>query len=309
MKEKFVKGPGVLRLAHLSDIHFGHITLSPSQFLSKRWLGNLNLLLHRRYIYQYDAVYQLPLLLREYDVDLVCISGDLTTTALEQEYSIAAEFVRMLEAEGMTVLLIPGNHDHYTREAFKSKLFYQYFHIPQNKIDASLPHYSLKEDRICCTQLNEIWWWIGLDTTLSTPLLSAFGLFSDELAERLHAVLEAIPDQAHVVVANHYPIISHAPKSRQLRNSEKLEKVLLEHPQVKIYLHGHEHQHRIIDCRNQHRFYQLNSGSCSHDTQGAFHLVDLMPHQCRALVFRWKKLSENESKEWMPFHQVDLPWR
>lgn len=44
----------LLRCAHLSDLHFSEPTWSPSQFFSKRWLGNLNLLLARKKVYTPD---------------------------------------------------------------------------------------------------------------------------------------------------------------------------------------------------------------------------------------------------------------
>ena len=80
------KDPNSLRIAHLSDPHFSKITYSPRQFLSKRWMGNLNLLLFRNQAYQTQYLWHLPELVESLEVESVFITGDFSSTSLNEEF-------------------------------------------------------------------------------------------------------------------------------------------------------------------------------------------------------------------------------
>lgn len=73
------------RIAHLSDVHFGaHVPEIVEA--AERWL-------------------------REQRPDLVIISGDFTQRARVNQYREACAFLDRIEAEGLDVLGVPGNHD------------------------------------------------------------------------------------------------------------------------------------------------------------------------------------------------------
>ncbi|MDQ3139386.1 MAG: metallophosphoesterase [Pseudomonadota bacterium] len=72
-------------IAHLSDVHFGH---------------------HDPVVV--DAV---ETFLAEKRPDLVVISGDFTQRARVAQYEMACAFIDRIEASGLTVLAVPGNHD------------------------------------------------------------------------------------------------------------------------------------------------------------------------------------------------------
>lgn len=74
-----------MRLAHLSDLHFGKIALP-------------------------HIVEDLLTTLRALELDLVVVSGDLTQRARRREYRAAASFLEALPAPHVVV---PGNHDVY----------------------------------------------------------------------------------------------------------------------------------------------------------------------------------------------------
>jgi len=71
-----------VRLAHVSDLHFGTEST--------------------------DAVLALQLTLTELDVDVVIVSGDLTQRARRIEFTTARQFLDALDCPYVTV---PGNHD------------------------------------------------------------------------------------------------------------------------------------------------------------------------------------------------------
>jgi 3',5'-cyclic AMP phosphodiesterase CpdA len=72
-------------IAHLSDVHFGR--------------------------HDPAIVAALETWLAERRPDLVVISGDLTQRARVEQYRLACEFIDRLEAAGLDVLAVPGNHD------------------------------------------------------------------------------------------------------------------------------------------------------------------------------------------------------
>lgn len=74
-----------MRIAHLSDIHFGRIAYP-------------------------EIVGHLVEEVNEGEVDLVVVSGDLTQRARKGQFSAAVEMLESFEAP---VLVVPGNHDVY----------------------------------------------------------------------------------------------------------------------------------------------------------------------------------------------------
>src|SRR5215510_5762015 len=113
-----------MRIAQISDFHFTHITWNPFRLFSKRLLGNLNWLLSRKSVFAHGQLDPLPELFRELKVDLVLLGGDLTTTALKEEYKKAKNFVSKISQDWIA---IPGNHDHYTYKSWRKKDFYRHF--------------------------------------------------------------------------------------------------------------------------------------------------------------------------------------
>ena len=79
-----VKEP-IVRIAHLSDIHFGRIAYPEIVDLL---VGEVNAA----------------------EVDLVAVSGDLTQRARRHQFTAAVEMLKSFEAP---VLVVPGNHDVY----------------------------------------------------------------------------------------------------------------------------------------------------------------------------------------------------
>lgn len=72
-------------IAHLSDVHFGH--------------------------HDPEVVAAVEAFLFDRRPDLVVISGDFTQRARVRQYEMACEFVERLEAGGLHILAVPGNHD------------------------------------------------------------------------------------------------------------------------------------------------------------------------------------------------------
>jgi len=265
------------------------MSLSPAQLFSKACIGNANLLFNRGYAFNSEQAYELIPLFKEQKVTDVIISGDLTTTASHSEFKLARAYVDRLEKEGFRVYLIPGNHDHYTKKAFRQKRFYDYFQESYTA-DSS---YSLSKHGITAKQVETGFWLILLDTALATSLPSANGLFSKKHESHLTSLLQTIPKNDRILCVNHFPFSQHETPRRRLLRGESLEKMLRSFPQAKLYLHGHTHRRCVADLRANGLPIVLDSGSTSFKN-GSFNLIDLEKETCALVVYtahqgKWKE--------------------
>lgn len=274
----------MLRIAQLSDLHFSDITFSPSQFLSKRWLGNLNLIFTRRKAHQYEQLDQLKTLLTELKVDLVIVTGDISTTSKHLEFVLAKEFFNDLEHKNIQLLFIPGNHDLYTKNAYKNKTFYRYF--PNKGLPSLFSEYSLKKDEIEIFELAKDLCCICLDTVIPTHLFSSQGFFNEKLEKRLLHVLKQIPKTTSIILINHFPFFSNESPRKDLIRREALKTICEEHSNIVLFLHGHTHRQTVADLRPKLPII-LDSGSTSHVNRGTFHLLTLNTN-LNVDVYQWK---------------------
>jgi len=197
-----LKNKSSLRIAHISDLHFSKFNFSPLQFLSKRFLGNANLLFSRGRKFKPHKLIGFADFLVDTRVDLVIVSGDFSTTAREIEFGMALDFIDEIIERKIHVLTIPGNHDHYTKRAYKRKTFFEYF---DNASLHSPSPLNLKNHGVEIKQIGQDIYWIGLDTTLATPLFASFGVFSESIEEQLENALKLLPADATIILTNHYP--------------------------------------------------------------------------------------------------------
>lgn len=284
-----------MRIAHISDLHFTHVTWNPFRLFSKRFFGTLNWVFNRKGKFCEKAAHALPPLLHELGVDLVLLGGDFTTTALKEEFLKGAAFVEKLK---LPWLAIPGNHDHYTKKSFREKHYYRYF---TNKQRPTL-NFTLKDDQLEAHRLPNGWWVIALDTARATPLTSSRGLFSKELQARLEKVLQSLPPKEPVILFNHYPFFHHDLPHRTLERGEALEHMLKKYPQIRLYLHGHTHRHTLANLQQSHLPVVLDSGSCVQKNQETWNLIDLKDDGCTVHVYEWKegwKKRNTETIQWM----------
>ena len=300
----------LLRCAHLSDLHFSEPTWSPSQFFSKRWLGNLNLLLARKKVYTPDNLGSLVHSLKELKVSHVLITGDLSCTSLEAEFNKAQAFVSSLKGAGMHVFTIPGNHDQYTKSAYRSQLFYDYFDPSFSDSTAMFPpDMSLKKDKVSAKYLGHEWWLVGIDTALATPLLSSSGCFSEEIEANLNKVLQAIPSEHHILLMNHFPIFElDSPRNKLIRKSA-LRSLLQKFPNIRFYLHGHTHRHCIADLRPNQLPVILDSGSTAHKKIGSWNMLEISEGGCRVQPYHWKQTPQGAFDGiWAPSAEHLFKW-
>lgn len=273
-----------LNIAHISDLHFSKFVPSLSQFFSKRWIGNLNLLFSRDKTYVSDQLFLLPKKFKELGIDTVIVAGDLSTTSLPEEFGLAKEWTDLLEKQGMKVFLVPGNHDQYTRSAYRNQDFYKFF---QNELLAS--------NQVALQRLNDQWWVVLLDTACATSWISSRGSFSEQIEKSLKEVLQRVPEHASIILCNHFPLFQNDSKRKELKGAKRLQKVLLKaHPRIKLYLNGHTHRHCIADLRTNNFPIVLDSGSASHKKIGTWNHIQIRENKIHVQPYRI--LSDNWQK-------------
>lgn len=284
-----------MRLAHISDLHFGSFSLNPLQFFSKRWIGNFNYLFTRKKWFAYNRLIELIDLLMEKEVTHVLITGDFTTTARAFEYKMGKRFTELLKEKGIEVFTVPGNHDHYTAHSYRKKSYYR--HFPAS-FDKTCP-LNLKDDCITYTKLGERLWLVAMDTAISTPMFSAQGLFGPTVEKNLKKALDAIPKEDTILLMNHYPLFHNTAGKHDLVHREKLESLLKKYPNITLYLHGHTHRRVVADLRQSDLPILSDCGSTPHIKGGACHLFEIGDNAIKLDVFQHD--GEWKSKETQKF--------
>lgn len=290
-----------MKLAHISDLHFAKVSFGFSQFFSKHWIGNLNLVAARKRDYLQDHLNPLPDLFKTLGVEYVIISGDLSTTSQHIEFARAANFVRKLKDKGLETVVVPGNHDQYTRKAYRNKWYYDYFDHSFAQGSGVIDSFSLKEHGVSAKSLKNDWWIVALDTAVATSLFSSRGLFSLKVESKLKELLSLIPEHHKVILVNHFPFFQNSNPRVWLERGKELEALIRKFPNIKFYLHGHSHRHCIADLRVDGLPVICDSGSAPHRERGTWNLLELSPQGFSIDVFKWKE-------SWQKDRKVELPW-
>lgn len=278
-----------MRIAHISDLHVTCFPSNPLKLFSKRFFAVVNHFLFRRKTYSLDKIDSFFKILEELQTDLLVVTGDLTTSSLEKEFSIAQ---KLLQSAKIPYIVIPGNHDKYTQKAVRSHRFFSYFSNPKPTFGC------LKTKKVQAHQIQENLYIVTLDTAVASGLFSSRGLFSESLEKSLFEILEKIPKTAKIIILNHYPLFPHEKEFRTLQRSESLRNLLSSYPNAVLYLHGHTHRHCVIDLRKVNLPIILDSGSISHTENGFFNFIDIRDDSCVVSVYKsqpsWKKTIQKE---------------
>jgi 3',5'-cyclic AMP phosphodiesterase CpdA len=282
-----------LRIAHISDLHFAKPDWSLSQFFSKRWVGNLNSVISGNRSFIEDRPQTLIKKFLDLGVTHVVISGDVSITSARKEFAMARAYVEQLKEAGLETIVIPGNHDNYTRISHKNKEFYRYFDRPE-----------LRRDGVSAQRLSNGWWTVSVDTTLPTPIYKSTGLFTPQIARNLTATLDAIPKEDRVIVINHFPLFANDAPLRSLEGAKDMRKVLENYPNIQLYLHGHTHRHCVADLRKNGLPIILDSGSVTLKDCSTWNLIDLEDEGCQVRVFAW----DEHADVWKRKKDFSFPW-
>jgi len=242
-----------MRLVLLGDIHAHRLLVPPWRLLSKRLLGQMNLWLRRRY--RFDLRLLRPVVERAAGLnpDLVLLSGDLSSTALEGEFDDVKEALAPLISK-IPSLLVAGNHDRYTFRSARRRTIEEAF---VSVVPAQFPHVQ---------RLDERWTLLTLDAAVPR-LVSSRGRLGSAQMREASTTMQQLTSEQGLVVLCHYPFA--APEGIRMPWVHGLDEVaalrdLLADCRAKIiYMHGHIHRSwhwRPTDPRHAH-VIDINAGS------------------------------------------------
>lgn len=262
-----------MRLVVIGDIHLYRLRVPLARLFGKRLLGQSNLWFNRRFRFNHDMLDEVVERTLALEPDLVLLTGDVTSTSLEDEFDDIARYLKPL-SERFPMVVVPGNHDRYTfRSARKRRV--------ETLLKGLLP------DRFPHTQpLVGKWHLLALDSARPQYMLSRGAIGSDQLAEAERFLQARSPDEG-VVVLCHYPPDTPPgmPSSwaHDLADVQAVRRVLAECPARVFFLHGHVHRPWHWEQRNGHgrRVTYLNAGapcmtSAQYPSGQGFWQVDLL---------------------------------
>jgi 3',5'-cyclic AMP phosphodiesterase CpdA len=231
----------LFRLAHVTDPHFrGFAGARPVDFLGKRAVGAMNLLLRRRRKHRMELLEAVGVDLRSRSVDHLALTGDLANVSLEAEWEAAERWLEAYGAGPDAVTVIPGNHDAYVPEVVQSRAFerrfarYQTSDLKGDRPDGvTYPFVRLRGEVAL----------IGVTTSVATGDLGAWGEVGADQLGRLEAVLASpeVASRVRVVLLHHPPVVHRPPENRNLRDRAALV-ALLARAGADLVLHGHDHR-------------------------------------------------------------------
>jgi len=225
-----------LKIIHITDLHFFQFPDNILKLFNKRILGCLNWELNRKKRFDFSGAERFINFLSQYKNVAVIVSGDLTVTALEEEFLLAKNFIDNIRKKGFPVYVIPGNHDYYTFEAVRNKRYETVFseYCPDETYPATV-HLPDGTPLI-------------LIHTVRPNILSARGVIDREQLQRLEKIILSLEKPA--IVCGHYPVLHHTPEyysssSHRLKNSEMLREILIKTKVPILYMAGHVHHYSL----------------------------------------------------------------
>jgi 3',5'-cyclic AMP phosphodiesterase CpdA len=228
----------MFRLAHVSDPHFRGLSgARPGDFLGKRAVGALNILVNRRRKHRMELLEAVREDLQGRGVDHLALTGDLANVSLAGEWEAAARWLGAYGAPAEAVTIIPGNHDAYVEEVVRQGTFEKIF-APYQSAELRRDHHTYPFVRL----RGEVAI-IGVSTCVATGDLGAWGEVGAAQLARLEALLTApeVAARFRVVLLHHPPVVHRPPEHRNLRDREAL-LALLARAGAELVLHGHDHR-------------------------------------------------------------------
>jgi 3',5'-cyclic AMP phosphodiesterase CpdA len=193
-----------VRIVHLSDIHFWQYEFNPLRLMGKRFTGMVSLLAGRAGRFRLAGVPRLVERVRRLEPDHLLITGDLTTTALPDEFRAARRALSDWLDDAGRVTIIPGNHDRYTWWAHRSRRFEKF-----------LGDFAPRREYPWLRPLDAETAILGLDPTRAA--VTARGkLPPGQLAVARDLVASAGQQVGRLIVACHYPVAAPGEHARRL---------------------------------------------------------------------------------------------
>jgi 3',5'-cyclic AMP phosphodiesterase CpdA len=228
------------RLAHVTDPHFRSFEGARfSDFLSKRAVGALNIVVNRRRKHKMELLAALGEDLRAQQPDHLALTGDLSNVSLEAEWRTALRWIEQTGRAPRDVTVIPGNHDAYIPEVVARRAFEGLFGAYQTRDtedvagDGAYPFVRFRGPLAL----------VGVNSCVPTGDLGAWGEVGDAQLARVEAALTspALRAKTRVVLIHHPPVRLKGGEERNLKDRDALA-AMLARAGAELVLHGHDHR-------------------------------------------------------------------
>ena len=270
-----------MRIVLIGDIHLYRLWLAPWHLLSKRVLGQSNLVFNRRKKFHHEFLPGLIQQAIDLSPDLVLLSGDVTTTALKAEFRDVDAALRPL-TERFETVLVPGNHDRYTLTAARTRRIDT---MLSELVPGAFPH---------TRELNDNWRLLAMDAAVPRAI-NARGRLGRAQLDAVKQYLDTLDASQGLVVLCHYPCAVpsgvHEHESHALEERDALRDALGQCAARVVYLHGHIHQpwHHEPGDGSGVPFTCIDAGSpcmvtTEHPTGQGFYTIDLPRDPTQALA-------------------------
>jgi 3',5'-cyclic AMP phosphodiesterase CpdA len=227
-------------LAHVTDPHFrGFAGASAADFVSKRVVGALNLVVNRTRKHKMELLEVLRQDMRGQAPDHLALTGDLSNVSLPGEWRAALAWLDTCGLEPAAISVIPGNHDAYVPAVISTRAFEKLF-APYMTND--MPPAGERTD-YPYVQIRDGIAFVGVSSSVPTGDLGAWGRIGDAQLARLEAALAApeLAGKTRVVLVHHPPVLHKPGEQRNLRDRAALAAVLAR-VGAELVLHGHDHE-------------------------------------------------------------------
>jgi len=283
-----------MRILHFSDIHFWAFGLD-GDLTFKRLLGVANLIARRARQYPSAASRAVLQRILQTDANVVCFTGDVTTSSLRREFQEGREAMQpLLDKWGDRFLDVPGNHDRYTRVATRRQLYEQFVGTGAER---AFP-YLKTIDGVD---------FVGIDTARPC-FVSSRGAFPPARQQALKQLIASRDGATRpIVMLGHYPYV--LPGGQVHRRNHRLEDApalaaILAELRPALYLHGHVHKRWAHHPAATPATLCVNAGSAGMRAptllrQAGFVLIDLDPianrvHSVTGVALRPRSFDEFE---------------
>jgi len=284
-----------MKIGHISDLHI--LSLKGTkfyEFFNKRIIGGANLLFNRKNEYKIEFIKWLIEDINKKDLDYLVITGDLTNLALVSEFKKVVELLSTLKIAKERIIVIPGNHDNYTKSAYKKKLFAKYMkpwmaNHAELKDGEEWPIVRVVDDILIT----------GFSSSISSCPFCSAGKISKRQLEVFDDFAKKNSDKFKINLLHHHlPELTKRKKFMDgLRNREEVLEYFSEN-KIDMVLHGHKHKnsHYKVNFNN----YDINvyeagaSGRLSINHEGNWSIYNienkkLVSTEKRFLDFKTKK--------------------
>jgi len=239
-------------LLHIADLHFWRIVRNPIRLINKRFLGNINVALRRRREFDLERAESYADVIANAGPKHALFTGDFTSTATEAEFAMALAFVQRLRDKGLTITVLPGNHDVYTFRSRRKARFERYFaeFVPEGG-------YPARVDLPGGTPL-------VLMPTVAPNLISSKGRMTRKALVEMEKLIASCPEP--LVFAAHYPVLERTEgytlgPGRRLRDADMLRDLLGRSGKRILYISGHVHRFSHVRDRKHPNIDHLTTGA------------------------------------------------